>query len=136
MGAGFEVKGMDATIALFTRAAACSEDAVKQAVKAGGKLVAEKLREKAPVDTGALQRSVKPGPVKYSAAEGYYCEVKPTGNHPKTGEPLAKVGNILEYGRSNMAPRAWFHPTVEAAQGEAMQAMQEALDARMGGATR
>lgn len=130
--AGFEVKGMEATIAKFQRAAAASEDAVKRAVKAGGKLVAARLRDKAPVRTGALQESIKAGPVKYSAADGYFCEVRPTGNHPETGEPLAKIGNTLEYGRSNMPPNPWFHPTVKAAEGDAVQAMQAELAKRMG----
>ena len=145
---GFEVKGMEATIAKFQRAAIASEDAVKRAVKAGGKVVAEKLQEKAPVDTGALRDSIKPDAVKYDAANGYYCTVKPVGNHPKTGEPLAKIGNILEYGRSasakrrkynkpkgrasNMDARGWFHPTVKEAESEAFTAMQKELDKRMG----
>ncbi len=129
---GFEVKGMEATIAKFQRAAMSSEDAVKRAVKAGGKVIAAKLKETAPVDTGALAESIKPGPVKYSATDGYYCIVTPVGNHPVTGEPLAKIGNVLEYGRSygdtQKAGLGWFHPTVKAAEGEATQAMQRELD--------
>ena len=132
----FEVKGVEATIAKFQRAAAISEAAVKSAVKAGGKVIAEALKEKAPVNTGALRDSIKPGTVKYSAADGYSCEVKPVGNHPDTGEPLAKIGNILEYGRSygrtQKAPLGWFHPTVQAADGEALEAMQKELDKQMG----
>ena len=134
--AGFEVKGMEATIARFQRAAMTSEDAVKRAVKAGGKLVADRLKDKAPVRTGALRESIKAGPVKYNAAEGYFCKVEPTGNHPETGEPLAKIGNILEYGRSygdtQKPPLGWFHPTVKAAEGDAVQAMQSELTKRIG----
>ena len=37
---GFEVKGMEATIAKFQRAATASDGAIKRAVKAGGKIVA------------------------------------------------------------------------------------------------
>ena len=133
---GFEMKGMEATIAKFQQAAMASDGAIKRAVKAGGKIVAEKLKDKAPVDTGALRDSIKPSAVKYNAADGYYCEVKPVGNHPVTGEPLAKIGNILEYGRSygrtQKAPLGWFHPTVQAAEGEALEAMQKELDKQMG----
>lgn len=134
---GFEVKGMEDTIARFQRAAASSEDAVKKAVKAGGKIVAEKLQGSAPVDTGALRESIKAGTVKYNAADGYSCEVKPVGNHPKTGEPLAKIGNVLEYGRSygstQKAGLGWFHPTVRAAEREVLTAMQKELDKRTAG---
>ena len=66
----FEVKGVEATIAKFQRAAAASEAAVKSAVKAGGKVIAEALKEKAPVNTGALRDSIKPGTVNTSAADG------------------------------------------------------------------
>ena len=132
----FEVKGMEATIAQFKRLAAGSEDAAKRAVKAGAKIVAERLKEKAPVDTTALQESIKPGPVKYSAADGYYCEVKPVGNHPDTGEPLAKVGNILEYGRSygekKKAGLGWFHPTVKAAEAETLNAIKAEFEKNRG----
>lgn len=123
---------MEATIAKFQRAAASSDGAIKRAVKAGGKIVADKLKDKAPVETGALRDSIKPSAVKYNAAEGYYCEVKPEGNHPATGESLAKIGNILEYGRSygrtQKAPLGWFHPTVKAAEAETLAAMQKVLD--------
>ena len=133
----FEVKGVEATIAKFQRAAAASETAVKSAVKAGGKVVAEALKEKAPVATGALRDSIKPSSVKYSAADGYYCEVKPVGNHPQTGEPLAKIGNILEYGRSygntQKVGLGWFHPTVRASEEKAMDPMQRELDRQSGG---
>lgn len=124
----FEIRGMDAATAQVRAMMEGAEDAARRAVKAGAKALAERLREQAPVETGALRDSIKPGPVKYSAADGYYCEVKPVGSHPATGEPLAKIGNILEYGRSYGATKkaglGWFHPTVKAAEGEITAAMQ------------
>ena len=99
-----------------------TDAACKQAVKAGGKLLAERLSSAAPVATGALAASIKAGSVSYNAADGYNCDVAPVGeNH---GENLAKIGNILEYGRSNMPARPWFNPTVEQSTGEVIQAMQ------------
>ena len=124
----FEIRGMEATIAQFKQLAADSEEAAKRAVKAGAKVLAQRLQEKAPVDMGELRDRIKPGPVKYSAADGYYCEVKPVGNHTGTGEPLAKIGNVLEYGRSYGATKkaglGWFHPTVKAAEGEVLAKIQ------------
>ena len=146
----FTTGGIAAEMSRFDKLARGADDACKRAVKAGGKLLAEKLREAAPVDTGALRKSIKAGPVTYNAGDGYCCEVAPVGNHPKTGEPLAKIGNILEYGRSSsakrrkykcnapkgktstMAARGWFNPTVKAAEGEVLAAMQAELDKRMG----
>ena len=131
-----ETSGMEAIISQLKAKEAGAEAAVKTAVKAGAQYVASCLQENAPVDTGALRDSIKPSAVKYNAADGYYCEVKPVGNHPATGEPLAKIGNILEYGRSygrtQKAPLGWFHPTVRAAEGEALEAMQKELDKQMG----
>ena len=101
---------------------------MRSAEQAGAKVLAQRLQEKAPVDMGELRDSIKPGPVKYSAADGYYCEVKPVGNHSGTGEPLAKIGNVLEYGRSYGATKkaglGWFHPTVKAAEGEVLAKIQ------------
>ena len=69
---------------------------------------------------------MKAGKAGYSAGDGYYVEVAPEGK--SHGEPLAKIGNILEYGRSNMAPRPWFYPTAARAQEEVKAAMQAAFD--------
>ena len=85
----------------------------------------------APVRTGALAASIKAGAVKYSAADGYYCEVAPTDTNAE-GENLAKIGNILEYGRSNMPARPWFVPTVDSAVEEVNSAIRDAFQAAQG----
>ena len=82
-------------------------------------------------DIGALAASIKAGAVKYSAADGYYCEVAPTGTNAE-GENLAKIGNILEYGRSNMPARPWFAPTVDSAAEEVNSAIRETFQAAQG----
>lgn len=115
----------------FERLAAASETACKDAVKAGAQLLAEKLSAAAPVRTGALQGSIKAGKVEYNAGDGYHSQVGPVGtNH---GENLAKIGNILEYGRSNMEPRPWFNPTVAEAEGEVLEAMKAVFTAEQKG---
>lgn len=113
MGA-FATGGIAAEMAKFEKLARGSEVSCKKAVKAGGQLLAEKLSASAPVRTGALATSIKAGAVKFDAVDGYYCEVTPTGTNAE-GENLAKIGNILEYGRSNMPARPWFAPTVDSA---------------------
>lgn len=128
--AGIEFHGSDAVLSQFQQLAASSEARCRKAVQAGAKVVVDRLKESVPVNTGELRDSIKASAVKYSAAEGYYCEIGPTGNDSKTGEPLAKVGNVLEYGRkygkTTMPAKAWFHPTVAKAEGEAIQAMADA----------
>lgn len=130
----FTTGGIAAELDKFDKLARGTDKACEKAVKAGGKLLAEKLAKSAPVYSGthkdvkpgALRDSIKAGKVSYNAGDGYYCEVAPTGKDPR-GEPYAKIGNILEYGRSNMAPRAWFNPTVAAATDEVTDIMKQAF---------
>ena len=125
--ASFDTGGIAATMARFEKLATGTDEACKKAVRAGGRLLAERLNAAAPVDTGALSRSVKAGTVSWDAGDGYHCTVRPEGeNH---GEPLAKIGNILEYGRSNMPARPWFQPTVDGSEAEVKAAMQAAFSA-------
>lgn len=122
---GFTTGGIAAEIARFDRLASGAGAACENAVKAGGKVLAEALRDAAPEDTGALKKSIKASKVAFSTADGHYSEVGPgKAKHPKTGESLAKIGNILEYGRSNMKPRPWFNPAVKRAEPAVLAAMQ------------
>jgi HK97 gp10 family phage protein len=130
----FETGGIAAEMARFDHLAKGADTACQNAVKAGGKVLAEALSKAAPVRTGGLAGSIKAGSVSYNAGDGYTCEVAPKGNHPKTGEPFAKIGNILEYGRTNMPARAWFNPTVAGAAPEVIAAMKAEIDKQQGGA--
>ena len=117
-----EIRGMDAAIREMEQLSQRSQAAAQMAVQEAAKLLAQRLSAAAPVDTGALRSSIKPEPV---------------GNHPATGEPLAKIGNILEYGRSygrtKKAGLGWFHPTVAAAEPELLAKMQQVFDRESGG---
>lgn len=119
--------GLDGEIKKFTKASVRVEAACERAVKAGAAVLAERLSAAAPVRTGQLAWSIKAGKVSYSPGDGYHCEVAPTGSN-KEGESLAKIGNVLEYGRSNMQPRPWFFPTVTQSEGEVVAAMRAAFE--------
>ena len=134
----FDFGGISAELEKFDGLARGTEEACGRAVEAGGKALARKLKDAAPVyagtrrdiKPGALKRSVKAGKVKYSAADGYHCDVGPVGTDH--GESLAKIGNILEYGRSNMEPRPWFAGTVADAADEVTQVMQRTFEEAQG----
>lgn len=129
--ATFECSGVGEIALKFDKLAKGTDEACQQAVKAGASVLKDRLSQAAPVRTGALAGSIKAGSVKYDAGDGWNSEVKPVGeNH---GENLAKIGNILEYGRSNMAPQPWFAPTIESARGEVESAMKAAFDKAQGG---
>lgn len=123
---GFTTGGIAAEIAKFDRLASGAGAACENAVKAGGKVLADRLSEAAPVGkTGSLQKSIKASKVQFSPSEGHYSEVGPgKAKHSKSGESLAKIGNILEYGRSNMDPNPWFNPAVKRAEPAVLAAMQ------------
>lgn len=116
--------GIEAEIAKFEKAGKTCEKACRKAVEAGGKLLAQRLSEAAPERTGALKKSIRAGKVEYSEGDGFHTKVAPNGE--SHGEPLAKIGNVLEYGRSNMEARPWFHPTVDRSRGEIMDEMRKA----------
>ena len=124
--ATFSFSGVGEIAVKFEKLAQGTEAACQSAVKAGANVLKDALSAAAPVRTGALAGSIRASSVKYDAGDGWNSEVKPVGeNH---GENLAKIGNILEYGRSNMAPRPWFAPTIEASKGEVEGAMRAAFD--------
>lgn len=126
----FTTGGIAAEMSKFDRISKGADAALEKAVKAGGKALAGYLSEAAPVDTGALRDSIKAGKVEYNTGDGYHCEVKPVGeNH---GEPLAKIGNILEYGRSNMPARPWFNPAVADHTGDVVNVMRKAFTEAQG----
>ena len=120
--ANFKTTGAQEVALRFEKLERNADAACRKAVAAGAKVLRDRLSEAAPVRTGALAKSIKAGTVKYTEGDGFVSEVRPVGdNH---GEPLAKIGNILEYGRSNMPPRPWFLPTVDKARDEVEDAMR------------
>lgn len=135
--ARMEIRGMDAAIRQMEELASGSDAAAREALLQGAQLIARQLSAAAPERTGALAGSIRPDKVTSGAGGGYTCRVGPTGNHPKTGEPLAKIGNILEYGRSygrtKKAGLAWFFSTVAAWEQDALQLMEEVFKSRQGG---
>lgn len=130
----FNTGGIAAELEKFDGLVKGTDEACRKAVEAGGKALAERLKEAAPVyignrrdiKPGALKKSVKAGKVEYNPADGYNTDVGPVGKDH--GEPLAKIGNILEYGRSNMPAQPWFNPTVSRAEAEVTGAMQKAFE--------
>ncbi|MDL2317664.1 hypothetical protein LJC74_01030 [Eubacteriales bacterium OttesenSCG-928-A19] len=120
----FEINGIEAEIDKLNQLGASVESRCKKAVKAGVDYIVPRLKEAVPYDEGHVHDSIKGGPFKQDAANGFYQEVKPTGNDPKTGESLAKIGNILEHGRSNMPAQPWFESTLIREEGATISAME------------
>ncbi len=96
------------------------------AVAAGAEVAVEYLQAYVPLRTGGLMQSIKAGKVKRNSIDGVYCDVGPTGKD-KHGEPYEKIGNILEYGRSNMPARSWVRTAVERGGSAVAEAMRDEL---------
>lgn len=107
------MSGLANEIAKLEYKGAATDEACKRAVKAGATYISEALKNSVPKLMRHVEKGIRAQPVKYDAANGYYSEVGPHGDDPVTGEPLAKIGNILEYGRSNMPALPWFHETLQ-----------------------
>lgn len=141
----FGTTGIAAELEKFDLKRKGADEAVQKAVQAGGKALAKRLQEAAPelkghragITPGALKKSIKAGKVTYSAVDGYHTDVGPVGKDH--GEALAKIGNILEYGRSAqsrdpgrditaMPAKPWFNTTVGKAEGEVVNAMRKAFN--------
>ena len=134
----FTTGGIAAELEKFDGLIKGTDEACMKAVKAGGDVLAARLKEAAPVYTGS-RRDVKPGALRdsiragkpdYNAADGFHSKVEPVGKDH--GEPLAKIGNILEYGRSDMSPQPWFNPTIARASDEVVEAMQKTFGEAQG----
>ncbi len=123
--ATFSFSGFDKEIEKMAKLARGSDKPFEAAVKAGAEYMAKRLGEAAPVDTGKLSKSVKAGKVDYNAGDGYHCRIEPVGkNH---GEPLAKIGNIIEYGHGDVPPNPWWAPTIAREEEAAFRAAAEAF---------
>ena len=134
----FQTGGIAAELEKFDGLAKGVDEACERAVQAGGKALAKRLADAAPERSGKLKKSIRAGKVDYNAADGYHCSVGPTGKDER-GEQYAKIGNILEYGRSAqhrdpgrdvsaMSAKPWFNPAVSRAENEVKQAMQTAFE--------
>ena len=112
------------------------DDVQKEAVKAGGEIVREGLHDAVGqaadrgYATGALARSIKVSGAR-SSGGGAYVTVAPSGS-------VKRVRNsdkmwYLEHGTSRQAAHPFMTRTLNTAEPKVMQAMQEKIDAAIGG---
>lgn len=114
------ITGVDQVLKRFEKMAAAAEPVFEKAAEAGGQMMARLISADAPVRTGGVAKSIRSGKVKHTVAEGFHCEVEPTGNDPH-GEPYAKIVNILEYSEKRGHP--FFYASADAHAAEVQSAM-------------
>jgi HK97 gp10 family phage protein len=134
--ASFNFTGLDELISQLSAVSDNIDDACMAASEAGAAVALEAIKESVPVRTGALRDHIKIADKGYSATDGYWCDIYPTGMKPGNGNPDARryatVGFVLEYGRSNMRARPWMRPAVEREEERIHEAMERELMARLG----
>jgi hypothetical protein len=129
--AGVDFNGIDAQLQRMSRLGMNIEPAAKKGVKAGAQVIVAALKEAAPRKTGGLAESVKAQTPKAAEGGGFSSKILPDGESP-SGEPYAKIGNILEYGWSDGSRHyPWFYGTVAAAEGDAKAACAAAAQAEL-----
>jgi hypothetical protein len=129
--ASLDFNGLDAQMQRLSRLGKSIEPAAKKGIKAGAKVIVAALKEAAPRETGGLAESVKAKAPKAVPTGGWSSKILPDGESP-SGEPYAKIGNILEYGWSDGSRHyPWFYGTVAAAEGDAKAACAAAAQAEL-----
>lgn len=103
------------------------DERCKKALKAAGKIAVREMQDCVPVRSGLLKSSIKAkAPKKDSDSGGWTMDVYPDGTRAD-GQDFAKIGSVLEHGRSNMKPRPWMKPAMERAKGDIENTIREVL---------
>lgn len=135
-----DMAGLDSVVARLRALGDGSDAAMRAAVRVGADVAVELMRERVPVSTRHaehLRDHIKVMREGHDAVDGYYCEIYPDGVRPgggkASGRRYATIGYVLEYGRSNMAPRPWMRPALMVGEYRIREAMREALEHSMEG---
>lgn len=75
----FNVTGLDEAIKQLDLAADALKERAPEAAVAGGKVAAAAFQRSAPVRTGQLAASMTVDGPHHTVADGYYCDVYPSG---------------------------------------------------------
>ena len=132
----FQIDGLEEFSQKLTRLADQTDDVVKEAVKAGGEIVREDLKSAVTAAanrgyaTGALAGSIKSGNARGSAS-GASVTIAPHGSAKKVRN--SDKAWYLEHGTARQAAHPFMTKTLNTAKPKVMQAMQEKLDAAIGG---
>lgn len=114
--ASITCKGIEDIAKKFQSMGKNIQPACEAAVYAGGKLLAEKLKEACPVKTGTLRKSIRAEKPTTGYGTGTVCVVRPTGK--QHGERNGAIAFYVEYGHGTgetKKPHAWWFPTIEMA---------------------
>lgn len=132
----FQLEGLEEFSQKLTRLADQTDKVVKEAVMAGGEIVQNDLRDAVTAAanrgyaTGALAGSIKAGGVR-STGGGASVTVAPSGSVKKVRNSTKMW--YLEHGTARQAAHPFMAKTMNTAKPKVIQAMQEKLDAVIGG---
>ena len=132
----FQIDGLEEFSQKLTRLADQTDDMVKEAVKAGGEIVRNDLRSavtaaaKRGYATGALAGSIKAGGVRGNSGSASVT-IAPSGSVKKVRNSTKMW--YLEHGTARQAAHPFMTRTLNTAEPKVMKAMQEKLDAAIGG---
>lgn len=124
-----KVEGLDRVLGKLEKLAEAFPEAAEEGVNQVAQLMCDVAKDLVPVDTGALQRSLRVE--KRTEAEKFTAIVAAGGVtvNPKTGR-LVDYAHFVEYGSSKMAPRPYLKPAQMIATREAPEIMFNTLARR------
>lgn len=127
--ATMSTSGIEDLMREFTRKEQNVDGAAKKALTAGAEIIRDGFAEAVPKRTGRLSKSME-ATAPTADYGGYVSTIGPTGT--QHGQRNGLIGGVLEYGRSNMAPRPWFFNTLADKQDSAEEAMAKTFVKEMG----
>lgn len=123
------IKGIDEYSKKLAALGAGAEGVCKYAVYEGAAIVADAIRERIPVDSGDLKKSMA---LTVMRNENGFVYTKVTfAGYDQRGVPNAIKAAVLESGSSTRQKRPFIRPAVNASKAQAEAAMAEALERKI-----
>jgi hypothetical protein len=135
------IKMPDDFLLKISQLAEKSDEIIPKVLETGGEVVLEKVKSNLSAvigsetklksrSTGELEAALGVSPVKQDSVGNYNLKIG--FSEPRSGgESNAKIGNILEYGKSGQLPKPFLKPAKAKSRKSCIEAMKNKLESEM-----
>ena len=135
------IKMPDDFLLKISQLAGKSDEIIPKVLEAGGEVVLEKVKSNLSAvigsetklksrSTGELEAALGVSPVKQDSVGNYNLKIG--FSEPRSGgESNAKIGNILEYGKSGQLPKPFLKPAKAKSRKSCIEAMKNKLESEI-----
>lgn len=135
------IKMPDDFLLKISQLAEKSDEIIPKVLEAGGEVVLEKVKSNLSAvigsetklksrSTGELEAALGVSPVKQDSVGNYNLKIG--FSEPRSvGESNAKIGNILEYGKSGQLPKPFLKPAKAKSRKSCIEAMKNKLESEI-----